>query len=124
MAMLIEDLEGFGAAEEVLTATSKALNNRLNRATPSTDPASDFQKLDEALRKILDARMALAAKRLQQIDAGIAASGIIDEIDMAAADAKREADRIKKATRFVTEMVHFVDEITGHLGLVGKILSL
>jgi hypothetical protein len=124
MATLIEDLDGFGAAEEVLTTTSKALNNKLNRAVPSTDPASDFQKLDGALRKVLDARMALAAKRLQQIDAAIAASGIIDEIDMAAADAKNEADRIKRATRFVTEMVAFVDEITSHVGLVGKILSL
>jgi len=124
MATLVKEVDGYADAVEILTYLSRALNNKLARAEPSNDPGSDFRKLDKALRDTLDARLALAAHALEQIDAAIAASGVIAEIKAAAADAKAEAERIKKAVKVVNDLVGFVDKVTAHVGLVGKILAL
>lgn len=124
MAIVFKDVSGFAEAEDVLTYLSRALNNKLNQSEPSADPGSDFKRLDDALRKVLDARLALAAARLRDINDDIANSGIVGEIEAAAADAKKEADRIKRATKVVSEMVAFVDQVTEGAGLIGKILSL
>lgn len=119
-----KDIPSFQTAEEVLVYLSKALNNLLNLAAPDPDPSSDFMRLNTTLQKVLKARTKLAAARLKQIDQAIADSGIIDQIDAAAADAKKEADRIKRAAKVVNDIIGFVDEITKSVGLVGKILSL
>lgn len=124
MTQAIEDVDGFVTAGEVLTYLSRALNNKINQALPSADPLSDYARLDKALRKVMDARLALAAARLKQINDDIATSGLVDAINQAAADAKKEADRIKKATKVVNEMIAFVDNVTATVGLVGKILAL
>lgn len=124
MTTLIQDIDGYATAEDTLNYMSKALNNKLNRTVPSTNPASDYKRLDAAIRKLLDAKLALAAKRLQQINAATAASGMAEQVKDAADKAKKEADRIKKATKIVNELVAFVDDITSHVGLVGKILAL
>jgi hypothetical protein len=124
MPTVLKDVSGFAAAEEVLAYLSRALNNKLNQSEPSADPGSDFKRLDDALRKVLDARLALAAVRLRDINDDIANSEIVGEIEAAAADAKKEADRIKRATKIVSDMVAFVDQVTQGTGLIGKILSL
>jgi hypothetical protein len=124
MPTVLKDVSGFAAAEEVLAYLSRALNNKLNQSEPSADPGSDFKRLDDALRKVLDARLALAAVRLRDINDDIANSEIVGEIEDAAADAKKEADRIKRATKIVSDMVAFVDQVTQGTGLIGKILSL
>jgi hypothetical protein len=124
MPTVLKDVSGFAAAEEVLAYLSRALNNKLNQSEPSADPGSDFKRLDDALRKVLDARLALAAVRLRDINDDIANSEIVGEIEDAAADAKKEADRIKRATKVVSDMVAFVDQVTQGTGLIGKILSL
>lgn len=120
----LKDIPSFQTTEEVLVYLSKALSNLLNLAEPNPDSGSDFMRLNATLQKVLRARAKLAAARLKQIDQAIADSGIIDQIDAAAADAKKEADRIKRATKVVNDIVGFVDEITKSVGLVGKILSL
>lgn len=124
MPTVLKDVSGFATAEEVLAYLSRALNNKLNQSEPSADPGSDFKRLDDALRKVLDARLALAAARLRDINDDIANGEIVGEIEAAAADSKKEADRIKKATKIVSEMVAFVDQVTEGAGLIGKILSL
>lgn len=124
MPIVLKDVSGFAAAEEVLAYLSRALNNKLNQSEPSADIGSDFKRLDDALRKVLDARLALAAARLRDINDDIANSGIVGEVEAAAADAKKEADRIKRATKVVSDMVAFVDQVTEGAGLIGKILSL
>lgn len=124
MVQTIEQIDGFATASSVLTYLSKALNNKLNLVLPSADPLSDYARLDQALRAVMDARLALAAVRLKEIDASIAASGLVAAISAAADDAKKEADRIKKATKVVNELIAFVDDVTATVGLVGKILSL
>jgi hypothetical protein len=124
MPIVLKDVSGFAEAEEVLAYLSRALNNKLNQSEPSADPGSDFKRLDDALRKVLDARLALAAARLRNINDDIANSGIVAEIESAAADAKKEADRIKRATKVVSDMIAFVDQVTEGAGLIGKILSL
>jgi hypothetical protein len=124
MPIVLKDVSGFAEAEEVLAYLSRALNNKLNQSEPSADPGSDFKRLDDALRKVLDARLALAAARLRNINDDIANSGIVAEIEAAAADAKKEADRIKRATKVVSDMIAFVDQVTEGAGLIGKILSL
>lgn len=120
----LKDIPSFQTTEEVLVYLSKGLSNLLNLAEPNPDSGSDFMRLNATLQKVLRARAKLAAARLKQIDQVIADSGIIDQIDAAAADAKKEADRIKRATKVVNDIVGFVDEITKSVGLVGKILSL
>ena len=124
MTTMLKDLPSFAVAEDILTYLSKAVNNKFNQAEPSADAQSDFMKLDAALRNILDARLALAAARLRNIDAEIAESGVIDAINAAAADAKKEADRIKRAAKVVNDIIKVVDEITSGVGLVGKLLAL
>lgn len=124
MTMDKKDLDGFATAEETLTYLSKALNNKLNRTKASADPASDFMRLDAALRAVHNARVALAAAELQQINNDVAASTMAAEIKAAADEAKIEAERIKKAVKVVNELVAFVDKVTGTVGLVGKILAL
>jgi hypothetical protein len=124
MPILLKDVSGFAETEKVLAYLSRALNNKLNQSEPSADPGSDFKRLDDALRKVLDARLALAAARLRDINDGIPNSGIVGEIEAAAAGAKNEADRIRRATKVVSDMVAFVDQITEGAGLVGKILAL
>lgn len=120
----LKDIPSFQVTEEILVYLSKAFNNLLNLAEPNPDPNSDFMRLNATLQKVLKARAKLAAARLKQIDQAIVDSGIIDQIDSAAADAKKEADRIKRATKVVNDIIGFVDEITKSVGLVGKVLSL
>ncbi len=124
MTTLIQDVDGYADAVEILTYLSKALNNKLARTTPSNEPTSDFRKLDKALRDTLDARLALAARALEQSNAAIAASGAVAQVKAAAADAKAEAEKIKKAVKVVDDLVGFVDKIVSNVGLVGKILAL
>ena len=124
MPIMLKDVSGFAAAEEVLAYLSRALNNKLNLSEPSADPGSDFRRLDNALRKVLDARLSLAAARLRNINEDIASNGIVTEIDAAAADAKKEVERRKKGAKRDNEMVAFVDQITESVGFVGKILTL
>lgn len=124
MSIVIKNTSGFEIAEEVLQYLSIAINNKLNKSTPSIDPMSDYAKLDKASRDVLDARLSLAAARLKEINNTIANCGLVDDINDAASEAKKEADRIKRAAKVVDDMVAFVDKIVDAVGFVGKLIAL
>ena len=99
-------------------------SERLETVPWSEDPASDHVRLNAAEDLIGNSIKAHAILGLKLIDDAIAQSGLIDRIKAASADAKKEADRIKNATKTVNEIVAVVEKVAGVVSLFGQIATL
>lgn len=87
----------------------------------SGDPGSDFAKANAQIDRLTNQILELALVGLKQVDDAIASGTLVQDIAALSKEAKKEADRIKRATRTIQDIVKAIDMVTG---VVTKILGL
>lgn len=101
-----------------------ACTTALQTAPFSEAAGSNYVRLRKLQDELVDSIQAHSVIRLKEIDEEIQASGLIQRIKDASAEAKKEADRIKNATKTVNEIAAAVDKVVGVVKLLGQIVSL
>jgi hypothetical protein len=121
MTVTLNSLAAWTLANQALAENMQSALTLLQDAPYSADPASPYQQAQMAAQALAAQAKRLAVVGLEQIDEDIANGTQIDELDAAAAQAKKEADLIASATKTVTGITRAVDSVTG---LVTKIAAL
>jgi hypothetical protein len=119
--MKIENLGSWQRTRNVLVSTLMVLNEAQGAVEFSELPESEFMKLERELRRASANISAHSVYALKLINEAINQSGLIDRIETAAKDAKKEADRIKNATKKIDEITRLVDTGTEIVGFFSNL---
>ncbi len=124
MATEIQKLGSWLKTRNLLISTLIVHRQALQHTAYSADPASDYARLRKGVEKTLINIEAHSIYALEMINNEIASSGVITRISDAAIKAKKEADRIKNATKHIEELAALVDQGTEIVGLFGDLIGL
>lgn len=124
MATEIKTLGSWARTRNVLVSTLIVHRQALLQTPFSELPGSDYVKFSQGVEKTLKNIEAHSIYALEIIDDEIAASGLIANISAAAVRARKEADRIKMATKRVNELAALVDQGTEIVGLFSGLVGL
>ena len=124
MALKFESLGSWMRTRNVLVSTLILHRQALQQTPFSTTPGSDHVRLSLGVEQTYRNIEAHAIYALELINDEIGASGLIARISDASAKAKKEADRIKNATKVVEELAALVDQGTQIVGLFGGLVRL
>ena len=124
MATEIKTLGSWMRTRNVLVSTLIVHRQALSHTPFSELPSSDFVKFSQGIEQTLKNIEAHSIYALEIINDEIGASGLIDRISTDALSAKKEADRIKNATKRVQELAALVDKGTEIVGLFGGLVGL
>jgi hypothetical protein len=121
MATSMTNLEAWNDTKQALSENLHSVLALLVSAPFSTDPSSDYVRGHAEENRIVMEMKRHARLGIQLVDDEIAASGVVDQINAEAREAKQEADRIKDAAKSIDEISNAVDMVTG---VVTKIAAL
>jgi hypothetical protein len=121
MAVKVNGLAAWSDAHQALAENMASALQLLQDAPYSADPASPYQQAQAAAQALAGQGRELAVLGLGQIDAAIAGGPEMAQIAASAAQAKREADLLAKATKTVGKISAAVGSVSA---LVGKIAAL
>lgn len=121
MATGVETLSAWTAAKQAQVLAMKAATTILRDAEYSDDPESPYQQAQSAAQTLADAGKRLAVLGLKNIDAAIAAGGVVAEIEAAATDAKQEAALLANAAVKVTKLAKVVTAVSQVVGKIGAL---
>lgn len=124
MATEFKNLGSWVRTRNVLVSTLIVHRQALLHVPFSEITGSDYVQLSKGIEQTLKNIEAHSIYALELINDEIGASGLIDHISDAALQAKKEADRIKNATKRVEELVALVDQGTEIIGLFGSLVGL
>lgn len=124
MATEIKTLGSWIRTRNMLVSTLIVHRQALQHTPFSDSPSSDFMKLSGGVQQTLKNIEAHSIYALEIINDEIAASGLIEQLSAAAVSAKKEADRIKNATKRVEELAALVDQGTQIVGFFGGLVGL
>lgn len=113
MTVQLDTLDSWAQTRAALVEGFTMTVALLQTAPWSDDPASPYRRAQATEASVLDALRHHAVVGLAQIDAAVAASDLLQQIDSAAAAAKQEADRIAAITRTIDDVVGAVTLATG-----------
>lgn len=121
MTTTINTIAGWDQARQALISANDFITEFRDEQPLSQDPDSPRQQAQRALERLNDLTLDLYAAELQEIDDEIAASGIVDEINELAKEAKNEADALKNAADKIKAFADLIGKIAG---VVTKIAGL
>ncbi|HEY0085489.1 MAG TPA: hypothetical protein VGB65_06225 [Allosphingosinicella sp.] len=121
MAVNLNCVSAWTLANQALVENMQSALTLLQDAPYSADPASPYQQAQAAAQALAAQAKRLAVLGLRQIDEAIAEGTLIQQLDAAAAEAKREADVIAAATKTVTGITKAVDSVTGLVTKIGAL---
>lgn len=121
MTTSINTISGWNDLNEAVAAASEAALEILSEEPWSDDDESAYVQAERALLALNKLSDRIAAMAMQEIDDEIAESGLVDEINALAKEAKDEANAIKVAADKVTAFADLVGKIAG---IVTKVAGL
>jgi hypothetical protein len=120
MPTRIDQTSAWLDAQDALIAHLASATDILGGAPFDEDPSSLYQRSRAEIARIQWEISRLALARLRQIDDAIAAGTLVKDLTALAARAKKEAERINRATKSLEQVtaavngvVGVVDQITG-----------
>lgn len=107
--------------EQTLRVLSETLAMHLGEMGNYNADSPEFLEIEQNIAKIHEQLHTHAIAGIAQVNTKIATNSVLQEIKNASREAKREADRLKSATKTVQKLSGILDKVTKVVENIAKI---